>query len=464
VVILALSPDQQTKIQDFCFNEPKTVNQILSYLKLSGTKALMSLYNYFKTQKAKLLFFIENKGGFLWVRTNPLNFFKPLTRLDNIDKQNTEKTKNPNRNSLKDKNDNSKTYKPLTGLVRAGPERVAAALIMNRIHNFGYYNKEEKEFKYTTEAKKEIDQHFKDYCNRVRFEKIILSRAPDGNPIFSQDLIINYKTRFTSQQRQQENIEGFRAVYQAASKRFMKGVFLTLTAQPRAQETLWEANRRMLVAWGKMQRFLKRALPERACWIKVAEFQENGRLHFHIIIFGVNWIATKKLLQYTWCKYGGGPIMDIHTIKQEPLRGWVWARSCPLESAGKEPGDLLASYLEKSMSMSHGSLYWVTGVRNWTASKNLQERVRPKETISKSQEKPVKPSGKKYFLKGVLSTITGFRMSHRKDSMSLYGDDRDLQKKETSGKSSQKTKTQPKQSLTFCKATDLYLKSIHGGN
>jgi hypothetical protein len=101
VVILALSPDQQTKIQDFCFNEPKTVNQILSYLKLSGTKALMSLYNYFKTQKAKLLFFIENKGGFLWVRTNPLNFFKPLTRLDNIDKQNTEKTKTQTETALK---------------------------------------------------------------------------------------------------------------------------------------------------------------------------------------------------------------------------------------------------------------------------------------------------------------------------------------------------------------------------
>lgn len=446
---MPLSQAQQKAIQNFCMEEPKTVSQILSQLKLSGTKALMSLYNYFKTQKAKILFFIENKGGFVWVRTNPLNFFDKTARLDNVDKQSSPQTKNPQ------KTENGKTYKPLTGLNRASPERVQAALIMNRLNKFGYYNKETKQFVYTTEAKNEIDSLFKSYCSRVQQEKIILARAPDNDPVFASEIQIPYKTRFTSQQRQQENLNGFRAAFTKASRKHMKGVYLTLTAQPSASKTLWEANKELIQAWGKMDKFLIRHIPERADLICVREFQQNGRLHFHILIFGINWLLHKSVIQYAWVKYGGGHILDIHTVRQDPS-GWVWARSCPLEAAGSEPQTYLSRYLEKSMSPLHGSLYWVMGVRNWTANK----RLLPEKAI-KSKVEPVKTPAKKYFLKGVLSSITGFRISHRKDSMSLYGAQEEAINNSLKESSSSKKITEPKHSLTFQKATELYLKQTH---
>lgn len=438
--IMSLSEFQQRTIQEFCLSEPKTVQQITEKLGLSGNKSLMIIYNYLKTQAAKLKFIIGKYSGLIWVRTNPLYTSAVSPRLDNFDKQNSPKTKN----------DYSKTYKPLKGLVRSGPERTEAALIMNRLNKFGYYNKETKQFVYTTEAKNEIDRLFKDYCNRVKQEKIILSRAPDGNPIFSQDLIINYKTRFTDQGRQQENIEGFRAVYKAASHRFMKGVFLTLTAPYRSSNTLWEVNQNMKQGWDSFRDWLNKYLPKRASWIKVTEFQKNGRIHYHIIIFGINWLDHKGVIQYKWKQRGGGPVLDIHTIRQEPIRGWVWARSSPSEASGQKPGDLLASYLEKSMSQAHGSLYWVMGVRSWTCSKNLlPEKLQPKKP------EPIRSPTKRYFLKGVLSSLTGFRSSHRKDSIEFFSGSLKSSPSNPSGPQKAKTPKSKPLDLTFRRATDL---------
>lgn len=442
---MSISADQQKKIQDYCFDEPRTIGQIAKKILLDTKNALKSLYNYFTTKKAKTLFFIKNSDGFVWIRTNPLFFNRSRLDLINVDKQNEQKTRTA------PKTDSSKTYQKLEGLVRSSPERNKAALILNRINKFGQYNKEEKEFVYTNTAKTEIDELFKAYCTRVRNEKIIMTRSAGADPIFSHDIKMPYKTRFTSYDRQQENINGFKSAYLKSSRRHLKGVFLTLTIQPIPQETLWQANRRGLKAWGKMHKFISKILPDRCSWICIREFQQNGRIHFHIMITGVNWLAHKSLISYTWQKYGGGKILDIHTIRQDPGQGWVWARSCPLESSGKQPQSYLESYLEKSMSINHGAMYWATGIRNWTCSKNLLPEKLP---AGKKQEK-------KYTLKGVLSYLSGFRASHRKDTMSLFAASKSLDNSGESKHSNPKKITEPVRSLTFQKATELYLKQTH---
>lgn len=395
---MAISKSQQKKIQDYCLGEPHTIQQIAFKLLLEGKNNLMSLYNYFKTQAAKTLFYIEASGGLHWIRTNPLNFSS--NSLDLIpDKQSSDKTKM----------NSERAYKKLD-FKRASPERLDAILKLNRINKFGHYNIKTQEFNLTSPIKQEIQELFNAYCSRIKNEKIILSRAPDLSPVFSQDLIINYQTRFTSPKRQKENIEGFNQAFKKASRRHLKGVFLTLTSQPGG--SLWEVNKRTMEAWGDFSEFLKRALPSRAEWLKVAEFQENGMLHYHVLIFGVNWLLHKSVIQYAWKHYGGGYIIDVHAIRQEP-GGWVWARSSPSEASGIKPGDYLSRYLKKSMSPLHGSLYWVMGIRNWTSSKSLL----PEKSL-----KPLKEPHKRYFLKGVMSALTGFRSSHRSDSISLFSE------------------------------------------
>lgn len=439
---VSISSSQQQTIQDFCLHGPKSIPQIAAKLLLEGKKGLMSLHNFFKTQIAKTLFYIEKSDGIKYIRTNPL-FFGSKTRLD-LSKRLSHDTKT----------ENGKQYEKLNGLKNAGPERFEAALKLNRINKFGYYNKETKEFVYTNTVKQEIDELFQAYCNRVSKEKIVLTRAPDNNPVFAQDLIINYSTRFTSPHRRKQNQDSFRAAYQKASSKHMKGVFLTLTAGPKGG-SLWQINKKTQTAWGKFSKFLGRCLPKRAEWVKVAEFQKSGRLHYHVLITGINWLLHKSVIQYAWVHYGGGPVLDIHTVKNDPLNGWLWSRSCPLEAAGKTVGDHLQSYLEKSMSPQHGSMYWAMGVRSWTCSGSLSEKIK--------KDKPIRSPTNRYYLKGVLSALTGFRSTHRKDSISLFSN-KPAQEKPNKLKK-EKAVNPKKLDLSFKTAnmiTQAYLKSSRG--
>lgn len=442
-----ISSSHQRTIQEFCLHGPKTIPQIAAKLLLEGKKGIMSLHNFFTTQTAKTLFYIEKSEGIKYIRTNPLFFINE--KLDSIFRK---------RNSHSSKINSSKQYEKLNSLKNAGPERTEAALKLNRINKFGYYNKETKEFVYTNTVKQEIDELFQAYCNRVSKEQIVLSRAPDGNPVFAQDLVIPYQTRFTSQARQKQNRDSFRAAFKKASSKHIKGVFLTLTADPKGG-SLWQINKKTQTAWGKFSKFLGRCLPKRAEWIKVAEFQKGGRLHYHVLITGINWLLHKSVIQYAWVHYGGGPVLDIHTVKNDPLNGWLWSRSCPLEAAGKTVGDHLQSYLEKSMSTQYGSMYWAMGVRAWTCSGSLSEKIK--------QDKPIRSHTKGYTLKGVLSALTGFRSAHRKDSISLFSAKKSQEKPNKPIK--EKASKPEKPDLSFKPASSLnseltkaYLKSSRG--
>jgi hypothetical protein len=44
-------------------------------------------------------------------------------------------------------------------------------------------------------------------------------------------------------------------------------------------------------------------------------------LHYHVLIVGINWLLHKSVIQYAWVKYGG-PILDIHTVKNDPGYDW----------------------------------------------------------------------------------------------------------------------------------------------
>lgn len=107
--------------------------------------------------------------------------------------------------------------------------------------------------------------------------------------------------------------------------------------------------------------------------------------------------------------------MDIHTIINDPVNGWQWARSCPLEAAGQKPGDFLGSYLEKSMSAKHGSMYWATGIKSWTCSDSLRPQI-----SSDQKDRPLRSPAKGYVFKGVSSPFTGFRTSKLGQAISLF--------------------------------------------
>lgn len=64
--------------------------------------------------------------------------------------------------------------------------------------------------------------------------------------------------------------------------------------------------------------------------------------------------------------------------RNDPVYGWQWSRSCPLEAAGKTVGDYLQGYLEINESPTRG---YVLGNRNMKLDLF-------RHTLRKKQKKP----------------------------------------------------------------------------
>ena len=97
------------------------------------------------------------------------------------------------------------------------------------------------------------------------------------------------------------------------------------------------------------------------------------------------------------------------------------------------------------------------GIRNWTCSGSLSEKSK--------KDEPIRSPTSRYFLKG--SALTGFRSSHRRDSVSLFSN-KPAQEKLNKPKKEKPVKLK-KLDLSFKPASSLnseitqaYLKSIRG--
>jgi len=267
-----------------------------------------------------------------------------------------------------------KTYKHsehLEYLKNTNPERWKAVHKLSRCNGFGYMGRETKEFIYTNNIYFEVIQGFGEYISRINTENIEMVHSMDGNHIFSSRVHLPYKTRFTSPERQEENKKAYWATWDYANRRHLKGVFLTLTAPSRAGD-LVTVNDQMREAWDKLRDLLNSKLARGLTYIKVNEFQKNGRLHFHLVIFGINWVMPIHLLKKVWVGYGGGKVMNICAITRTK-EGWTWARKPPQEAGGQAPAGFLSDYLEKSMSPSSGALYWAFNIQFWSASRDIKQ-------------------------------------------------------------------------------------------
>lgn len=396
----------QRHISDFyqiTSEKPYSVSQIAEYLKekysltLPIKKIYKKIYDFLKTEAGKFLFFLKKEDSVLWVRANPQN---SLTLI--YDKQISSQTELVNGRHCKQKKnskEDSTVDKALEGLKNASPERWKAAHKVSRCNGFGYMDRETGDFVYTNNIYFECIKEFEAYISRIRTENIEMYHSLDGDPIFAQAVCLPYKTRFTSQERQEEIRAAYRATWAAASRKHLKAVFLTLTAPPRAG-SLWDTNINMLKAWSKLRKFLDSFLPRGLTYICVREFQQNGRLHFHIIIFGVNWLLPITILRKLWVSYGGGPVMDICALRQTP-EGWTWCRQSPRDAGGQAPAVYLSEYLEKSMSPKSGLNYWIYNIQFWTASSNIKQA--PERYESKgiwAKVGVIGKEGKRLFQKG----------------------------------------------------------------
>jgi len=220
----------------------------------------------------------------------------------------------------------------------------------------------------------ELYDLFLDYLDDVDSRIIVLKHRLD--PKF---LLLGYKHRFTKR-RLLEIKERFERAWDELSKGHSYGVYWTLTIDISKYDSLYEASVQASKAFNRLMSWVRRTLNFRPKYICIIEFQDNGRIHYHVIMFGIKRIADKfAKLTPELEKVGFGKINWIYQLRRTKKGKWVWSRHRPRGSR-LNPKDYLMKYLIKALRAPRDcadldvqdmkiAMYWATNKRFFTCSR-----------------------------------------------------------------------------------------------
>lgn len=265
-----------------------------------------------------------------------------------------------------------------------------------------------------------VQDRFEQYADQVKDLKCALVHKENG-----AIKLIDYQTRFTDESRKDQTIARFYHSWEKAGEIYNTGVFLTLTSYPPSEApkhqhrtSLWHVNRHFAVSWNayitllaKRERAARRdelleAMRSRVSkiravrydkagnvrltreersealapmkgqsyrprYIQVYEFQKNGMIHSHCVIFGKHWLDSFDQIKGDWVRLGQGERIHVYGLHKEGAV-WRWSKGAPADSRNREPVDYLMKYLGKGvrLSSSHG-MYWAINKRFFTNSRAL---------------------------------------------------------------------------------------------
>lgn len=225
---------------------------------------------------------------------------------------------------------------------------------------------------------REIELFFKDYKIEVGERRILLRHKDDPEKI----LKIPFLHRFNDPARKIRNLKTFESAWRKTVNRYKNAVFLTLTTDPAPGPTLWHRNRHMGKAWNRYQSLLKKRFGQRHKYICVNEFQKNGLIHCHVVIFGIRWLNWTNEIERDWDRCGQGKIAHVYGIKNNG-NDWEWVREKPTDANGRSPGEYLKKYVKKGLFEEEGySLYWAVNKRFFSMSRVFQDPSVPMVNFS----------------------------------------------------------------------------------
>lgn len=218
----------------------------------------------------------------------------------------------------------------------------------------------------------QIEQKYDDYMEDITHRSIVLTykeyeKSPDP-PLF----VLPYITRFNSYGRKKQNLTNFETCWKNASIDYKDAVFLTLTTDPKMHESVYHANRHFWTAQNRLLAYYRKKLESKLPYIAAYEFQHNGLLHVHLVIFGIKYLDLIYRISNRWEKYGQGKIVHIYRLtNNEGSWNWAWAK--PNGASKKGSADLyLKKYLRKALFDDRELyLYWTFNKRYFSNSRAL---------------------------------------------------------------------------------------------
>jgi len=222
-------------------------------------------------------------------------------------------------------------------------------------------------------VQQETGELFQEYLERIKDARIYLQPNPELD-LFGQCIELEYKTRFNDESRKKQEVAKYLKVWEQAETRtsWNHAVLLTLTTDPKRQPNLWIANKKMSKNFNRLMSHLTRKLGYRPAYLCVNEFQKNGRLHLHIVFFGLRYLLGKDVMVYLWKKYGQGEIVDFKRLRKDKGTGcFEWEGSRPSDcKQGERPSTYLKKYIIKNLYDEGASMqYWVYNTRFYSYSR-----------------------------------------------------------------------------------------------
>jgi len=219
-----------------------------------------------------------------------------------------------------------------------------------------------------------------------------------------QDYItIPCSTRFTDDSRKKQLILAYNTGVENSLKKHTSATFITFTTDPliwlseEGKEILrkipdphidkvhrfdatgrggnsYAANRHESTAFRKWYETECHRAGFRIPYLRCVEFQENGLIHDHIMLFDYSWDYSFPEFARQWgTKYGQGFMHDVYHVINENGEKWTWKTDKPADTEGRNPTDYLKKYLIKALYDETGHYaYWVTNKRFFTMSKSLR--------------------------------------------------------------------------------------------
>lgn len=218
---------------------------------------------------------------------------------------------------------------------------------------------------------------FQDWIKETSHKKIILRKLGTPTPGKDPYLIMNCRTRFNDVGRAIANEITYKDAIENSLKLYKTGVFLTLTTDPQiwmrangeeftrhikdGKKThhfsatgkglnILAANRHESTAWRKWYEAECYRCGYRIPYIRVVEFQKNGLIHTHVLLFGIEWNTPWYQFAKQWGeKYQQGFMNKAYKINNIDGK-WCWEQNGakPEDTKGRDPADYLMKYLKKA--------------------------------------------------------------------------------------------------------------------
>ena len=334
----------------------------------------MEIYNFMGTKKGQFYFRQGKVDGLKFFRTNPTatHLIKGKAKLKPHQKAQQE---------TYEKIDQTEKIEDFPRNV--GYERKQAIRKIWRLKGFGQTvgvkGSKKRVFSFFSPYhKKQYDECLDLFGNYIhRIDQMELCFEPVEG-LFGDTMIKPYTTRFNAVHKQITLRENYEKAFKNGELLFEKASFVTLTTDPKQFKNLWEANKYFQKNWNKLITNLRKRTRRDLPYVCVREFQANGRVHFHICIFGIHLPPTKKNAEYynpiskIWAKYGQGKIIDVkNLVNKDGVMQWLHDKP---GDCGKDepPMKYLKKYLIKAQYDETAQFqYWIYNARYYTYSQCL---------------------------------------------------------------------------------------------